>query len=149
MAARLATLLALSCLALVACGGDSDDDGYKEEFQPLSRQIVALGEEVGVGIQSAGESTDEALADEFDEFAQTLGDIEQKLGDLEPPDDLVEAQDELVSAIGDVQDSLEAIAEAARESDAPAARQATMDLIESSEALRDARRTLADEVRQL
>ncbi len=138
----------LGCLALVACG-DSGDDGYKDEFPALSRQIVALGEQVGAGIENAGESTDASLADDFDEFAQTLGDIEQKLDDLDPPDDLAESQDELVAAIGDVQTSLEEIAEAARESDAPAARQATMDLIESSEALRDARRTLADEVREL
>ena len=149
MAVRLATLLALACVALVACGDSGDDDGYKEEFPPLSRQIVELGEEVGAGIESAGESTDEALADDFDEYAQELGDIEQKLDDLEPPEDLADAQDDLVSAIGDVQNSLEQIAAAARESDAPAARQATMDLIESSEALRDARRTLADEVEQL
>lgn len=148
MAVRLAIPLVLACLVLVACG-DSSDDGYKEEFPPLSRQIVALGEQVGAGIETAGESSDESLADDFDGYAQELGDIEQKLDDLEPPDDLAEAQDELVSAIGDVQNSLEEIAEAARESDAPAARQATMDLIESSEALRDARRTLADEVGQL
>jgi hypothetical protein len=148
LAVRLAIPLVLACLLLVACG-DSGDDGYKEEFPPLSRQIVELGEQVGAGIESAGESTDKALADDFDGYAQELGDIEQKLDDLEPPDDLAEAQDELVSAIGDVQNSLEQIAAAARESDAPAARQATMDLIESSEALRDARRTLADEVGQL
>ena len=139
----------VASLALVACGGDSAEDEYKEAFPPVSKGVVALGEEVGASIEGAGESSDEQLAEDFDGYAQRLDELEKDLSDLEPPDDLAEDQDALISAIDDVQGSLEQIAEAAQESDADAAREATIGLVEGSTALRDARRKLATAVRDL
>jgi hypothetical protein len=139
--------LGLALLGLAACGGD-EEDAYGEEFPRISQRIASLGEEVGEAIESAGESTDQELADDFDGFARNLGDLRQQLDDLEPPEELAEEQDELVAALGAVRRSLEDIADAAEESDPDAARQATIKLVQRSSDLREARQTLARAVRE-
>ena len=140
--------VALVALALAACG-ESAEDEYKEDFPPLSQKLVSLGQEVGQAVQGASGSTDQQLADDFANYAKELGGIQQDIDDLEPPDDLAEDQDQLVSAIGDVQGALDGIAEAADKGDPQAARQATLDLIEGSQELRESRRKLARAVREL
>lgn len=149
---RLLTALIAVVLALTgpaACGGGDSDDEYKDDFPPISRDIVSLGQEVGEAIQNAGESTDEQLAEDFSGFARRLGALDQRLGELEPPDDLSGEQQNLSEAIGGVQASLEDIADAAEQRDPDAARRATLDLIERSEGLREARRALAQAVDEL
>jgi hypothetical protein len=138
----------LAALVLAACG-ESVEDKYKEDFPPLSQKLVSLGQEVGDSIQGASGSTDEQLADDFGNYAEQLGEVQQDIDELEPPDDLAEDQDELVSAIGDVQGALEDIGEAANKGDAQSARQATIDLIQGSEGLRNSRLKLARAVSEL
>jgi hypothetical protein len=135
-------------LGASACGGgDDDDDAYRDDFGQVSERIVSLGEEVGQAIETAGESTDEELATDFGRFEDELRDVRADLEGLDPPDDLADEQDELVSAIGPVQASLGDIAQAAERSDPEAARQATIQLVERSRDLRDARVALARAVR--
>ena len=114
-------VVGLAALALGGCG-ESAAEKYKEDFPPLSQKLVSLGREVGASIRAAGGSSDQQLAED---------------------------QDQLVSAIGDVQGALDDIAEAADNGDAQSARQATLDLIEGSETLRDSRRKLARAVNKL
>jgi len=137
-------------LALAGAGcGESDEDKYKEEFPPLSRELFGLGKDVGRSIKGASNSTNEQLAADFDNYAEQLGQVQQEIDELQPPDDLAEDQEELVSSIGDVQGALEDIAKAASQGDAQAARRATLDLIQSSEDLRSSRSKLSDAVREL
>jgi methyl-accepting chemotaxis protein len=151
MIPRLA-ILVIGCLALLgiaACGDDDSDTAtFQDDFPALSQRIQSLGEEVGNTIETAQNATDEELANEFDDFAQQLGDLRQDLEDLDPPDDLADERDELVSAMGEVRSSLDDIASAAEDGDPEAAREATVQLIDRSEELRDARQALASAVRE-
>jgi hypothetical protein len=145
--AWLAVVLGLA-LACAACG-EGDEDKYKEEFPPLSRELSGLGPDVGQSLKGASGSSDEQLADDFDNYAEQFGQVQQEIDELEPPDDLAEDQDQLVSAIGEVQGALEDIAEAAGRGDAQAARRATLDLIQSYQDLRSSRSKLSAAVREL
>ena len=136
-------------LALATGCGESDEEKYKDDFPPLSQKLSGLGQDVGQSIQGASGSSDEQLADDFNNYAEQLGEVQQDIDDLEPPDDLAEDQDQLVSSIGDVQGALEDIAQAADKGDAQSARRATLDLIQSSEDLRRSRAKLNAAVREL
>ena len=147
----LTTLLAvcLATLGIAACGGDDgEEQAFQDDFPALSERIAALGEEVGTTLETAERASDRELAREFDDFAQELGDLRQELEDLDPPEDLADERDELVSAMGEVRSSLEDIASAAKEGDPEAAREATLELVDSSNELRDARRALTSAVRE-
>jgi TolA-binding protein len=151
MIPRLAIVIigSLSIVALAACGGDDgDDQAFQDDFPALSERIQSMGEEVGNTIETAENATDQELADQFDAFAQQLGELRQELEDLEPPEDLADERDDLASAMGDVRSSLDDIASAAEEGDPEAAREATLELVDGSEELRDARQALATAVRQ-
>lgn len=133
---------ALALPGVAACGGDGGSEAFEDDFPALSQRIVTLGEEVGNAIEAAGETTDEELANEFDGFARDLGDLRQELEDLEPPEDVADERDDLVEAMGEVRVSLEEIADAAEESDPAAAREATLELVDRSAELREARQAL-------
>jgi chromosome segregation ATPase len=148
LAALVAAMLAV--LGIAACGGgdDDQDQAFQDDFPALSDRIVSLGEEVGNTIETAETASDEELAQEFDDFAQELGDLRRQLEDLEPPEDLTDERDDLASAMDSVRTSLEDIASAAEDGDPDAAREATVQLIDSSNELREARRELATAVRE-
>jgi hypothetical protein len=136
-------------LVIAACGGDNGDaEAFQDDFPALSQRLQSLGEEVGNTIETAQNASDQELANEFEDFAQELGDLRQELEDLEPPEDLADERDDLVSAMGEVRSSLDDIAGAAEEGDPEAAREATLELIDRSEELRDARQALATAVRE-
>jgi hypothetical protein len=142
-------LCAVAILVISACGGDDgDEQAFQDDFPALSERIASLGEDVGDTIETAQSATDQELADEFDEFAQQLGQLRQELEDLEPPEDLADEREDLVSAMGQVRSSLESIASAAEEGDPEAAREATLELVDRSAELRDARQALGRAVRE-
>jgi predicted nucleic acid-binding Zn-ribbon protein len=142
--------ITLAVLGLAACGDDDDGGGeaFRDDFPAVSEQIVALGEEVGNTLETAEGASDRELAQEFDDAANQLQSLRQELEDLEPPEDLADELDDLESAMGDVRSSLQDIATAAEEHDPQAAQQATIELIDRSEELRDSRRALANAVRE-
>jgi hypothetical protein len=142
-------LVAIAFAGIAACGGDDgDDQAFQDDFPALNERITALGEEVGNTIETAENASDQELANEFDDFAQQLGELRRQLEELEPPEDLADERDELVSAMAEVRSSLESIASAAEEGDPEAAREATLELIDRSDELRDARQALSSAVRQ-
>lgn len=135
---RLVGLLLL-CLALAACG-DGGDESYKEDFPPIDRGLVALGDDVESGLRSADDAT---LAARFAGYARRLGALRERLADLEPPDNLRERHDALLAAIGATRSDLDGIATAARQSDAAAAKAAATALVRDGARLEEARRELA------
>jgi hypothetical protein len=143
--------LVIAMLALpgvAACGDDGESDAFEEDFPALSERIVSLGEEIGNAIETAGETTDRKLAEEFDGFARDLDVLRQELERLEPPEDVADERDDLVEAMGEVRASLEEIADAAKESDPEAAREATLELVDRSAELRQAREALVRATRE-
>jgi hypothetical protein len=128
----------LLCLALTACGGG--DESYKQDFAPIDRGLVALADEVESGLRSADDAT---LAKRFAGYAQRLGRLREQLSDLEPPDSLRKRHDALLAASGATRADLEAIASAARHSDAAAAKAAATALVRDGARLEEARRELA------
>lgn len=149
---RTALAVALIAILGIAACGDDDDGGdaqaLQDDFPALSERIQSLGEEVGDTIETAENASDEQLAQEFDDFEQRLADLRQELQDLEPPEELADERDDLVAAMGDVRSSLEEIATAAEDGDAVAAGQATIELLERSNELREARQALTRAVRE-
>ena len=139
----LAVLLGATATSVgVGCGEDQRE-AYADDFQPLSRRIVSLGERVGGAIEGAGERTDEQLERQFDGLADDLGRLRRELEGLDAPDDLAALQNELVEAMRATENALRGIEQAAAASAPDAARQSTIELVRSSEDLREARRKLA------
>jgi hypothetical protein len=132
--------LMLLCLALTACG-DGGDESYKQDFPPIDRGLVALGDEVESGLRSADDAT---LATRFAGYAQRLGRLRRQLSDLEPPDSLRKRHEALVAATRATRSDLDAIARAAREADAAAAKAAATALVRDGARLEEARREIAD-----
>jgi hypothetical protein len=142
-------LAALAIPGIAACGDDDgDSEALRDDFPALNERIVSLGEEVGDTIETAESASDQELAQDFDDFAQELGQVRQELEDLDAPEELADERDDLVTAMGEVRASLEEIAGAAEDGDPEAARQATLELIDRSQELRDARQALTRAVRE-
>lgn len=141
---RLAAFLLL-CLALAACG-KSDAEKYQEDFPPIDRGLVALGSDVEEGLRQAEDAT---LASRFAGYARRLGDLRERLDELEPPGSVSEEHKALLAAMASTRGALDAIATAARRSDAPAAKAAATRLVKSGAELEAARAALAREARAL
>ena len=141
----LAALLGTAAIVLGAGCGEDQQETFEEDFRPLNRELVSLGEDVGESIRGAERKTDAQLERQFDRLADQLGRLRRELQGLEPPDDLAAIQDELVEAMRAAEQALRGIEEAAAASDPDAARQSTVELVRASEDLREARRRLARE----
>jgi hypothetical protein len=147
---RLTALViaAVALLGVAACGGEDESEAFEEDFPALSQRMVSLGERLGNAIETAGETSDDELAERFDRFAGDLGALRQELEELEPPEEVADERDDLAEAMREVGGSLEEIANAAEESDPEAAREATLELIDRSAELREAREALLRATRE-
>jgi len=134
----LAALAFALVLALSACGGE--DEGYNEDFQPIDRGLVTLGDEVESGLRTADDAT---LATRFAGYARRLGNLREQLAGLEPPDNLRDRHDAMLGAIAATRADLEGIATAVRESDAAAAKAAATALVRDGARLEEQRAALA------
>jgi hypothetical protein len=140
--ARLVAVLALAApLALAACG-ESDEEAFNKDFRGVNTRIVALGKDVGTTVNGATRKKDTQIEDEFGELSQRAGELAQDLDELEPPDKLKATKEALVKSLGDAEDSLGAIEQAAAKHDADAARKATIQLVGAADDLRDSREKL-------
>ena len=138
---RLARVLLL-CLALTACENGADEE-YKEDYPPIDRGLVALGDDVGEGLRTADDAT---LAQRFAGYARRLERLRDRLDELEPPDGLESDHQRVLAAIGAVRGELADVAEAARRGDAGAAGAGATRLVRDGARLDQARARLAREV---
>jgi hypothetical protein len=137
--AVLAALLAAAALALGAGCGEDQREAYADDYRPLSRDLIALGDSVGQAVEEAETKSDEQLEREFDGFADRLGRFRRELDGFDPPEDLAPSHDGLVEAMRETETALRGIEEAAAAGDPEAARRSTIELVRASEDLRDAR----------
>jgi hypothetical protein len=142
-----AAALAAAVLALGAGCGEDQREAYADDYRPLSRELIALGEEVERGVNAAEGKSDARLEREFDAFADRLGRLRRELEGFEPPDELAPVHQELVDAMRAAEEALRGIESAAAASDPEAARSSTVELVRASEDLREARRELSRETR--
>ena len=136
--------LALCALAIAlgGCGGQSKQDSYRKDFEPLNRSLVQLGKDIGRGLQSAPGKSDRRLGREFAGYAGRLGALRRRIAALDPPDKLRGDQRALVRTVGRVDASLRGIELAAAHHDAGVAQRSTAALVLSSIGLKRAREHL-------
>jgi hypothetical protein len=138
-ARRGAALVGALAIMLGAGCGEDQRDAYVEDFRPLSRQIASLGQFTGDAVQTAERKSDAQIEDQFRQIADELARLRGELEALEPPDDLADDQRAMAEAMRGVEEALRGIQRAAGQSDPRAARRQTIELIQASEDLRDAR----------
>jgi hypothetical protein len=135
-------LAVLAALALGGGCGEDEREAYTDDVRPLSRQIGSLGEYTGTAVEGAERRTDQQIERQFSQIADELRRLRRELEELEPPDEFRAVQRELAEAMRVVEDALRGIERAAAQNDPDAARQATIELLRSSEDLSGARRKL-------
>ena len=135
---RFACVLLL-CVALTACG-KSTEEKYGDEFPPIDRGLVALGDDVGEGLRGADDAT---LAERFAGYARRLGQLRDRLEELEAPGGLKSDHERVLAAMGVVRGELADLAATARRGDAGAAGAAATRVVRDGARLDQARARLA------
>jgi dsDNA-specific endonuclease/ATPase MutS2 len=145
---RLAATIAVACvvpLAVVACG-ESENEEFKEDYNAAVEPLRELSEDIGSSIGGAAGKSNDQIAKEFEKLADKAQETRDNLSELEPPDDANESFDKLLASLKQGIDDLRAVAQAAKDGDPAAARQASEDLIASGREIRQAERELREAV---
>ena len=137
------TVLTVTLVATLisGCGGDKDAE-FRKEYRPLNTQVKSLEGDVSRSISGASGKSDRQIESQFRGLSKRAAGLKKDVDALEPPDELSPDADNLVEAMGDAEVALRDIGKAAGDSDAPAARRATIQLVAASGSLRDSRRKL-------
>ncbi len=145
--------LALAALSLSACGSSSSSSSqtssqakttpaapslsaFKAGFAKDKASFTKLGNDLGVAIQKAAQTSASQLQKEFSALSARTRHEGEKLAKLDPPAKYKAQLDKLVSDFGPVATDMDAIAKAAGTNDATAARKAAASLVRHSAALK-------------
>jgi hypothetical protein len=140
----LAVALSALALAIVGCGGGSDQEHYGKDVQAVNRDLSQLGRIVARAVFGARGKSNSQFRREFSGYADRVQKIQGDLARLHPPSRLSDEQDRLVSALRRLQRSLQRMADLATgKATLPAARQAFRELLVSSATVKAARQRLA------
>jgi methyl-accepting chemotaxis protein len=145
---RLAAAAALACalaLSLTACG-ESEDNEFKEDYNAAVKPLSELNSDIGDSIGGAAGKSNDAIAKEFDKLADKAQETRTNLADLEPPEDAKESFDKLLDSLKAGTDNLRAVAQAAKDADPAAAREASQDLVASGQQIQQAESELKKDV---
>ena len=111
----MAGVLAVSAIALVACGGS--DEPSKEDY---AEEVTSVANPLGEELQRLSETSgsQEAVVNAYAQAEDQLGDAVQQLKEIEPPEDVAALHDRLVSEVSDYQAATGKAHEAAQAGDA-------------------------------
>jgi len=145
---RLAAAVTLACalaLAVSACG-ESEETEFKEDYNAAVKPLSELNTDIGSSIGGASGRSNDAIAREFEQLADKAQQTRDNLAELEPPEDAQESFDELLSSLKKGTEDLRAVAQAAKDGDPAAAREASAALVSSGRAIQKAETELQDAV---
>ncbi len=137
---RLVATFAVACalpLSVAACG-ESEDNEFKDDYNTAVKPLSDLNADIGNSIGGAAGKSNDKIANEFEKLASKAQETRDNLSELEPPDDAKESFDKLLASLEQGTDDLRAVAQAAKEGDPAAARDASQDLINSGQAIQQA-----------
>jgi hypothetical protein len=136
MVARFSLICAIS-LSIAACG-ESETNEFKEDYNAAVKPLSELNSDIGSSIGGAPGKSNDAIANEFEQLADKAQQTRDNLAELEPPDDAKEAFDELLASLQEGTGDLRAVAQAAKDADPKAAREASEDLIATGREIQQA-----------
>jgi hypothetical protein len=128
-----------------ACGNGEETE-FKEDYNAAVRPLSELNSDIGSSIGGASGRSNDAIARQFDQLADKAQQTRDNLADLEPPEDAQESFDKLLSALRQGTEDLRAVAQAAKEGDPEAAREASEALVSSGKAIQSAETELQEAV---
>jgi uncharacterized phage infection (PIP) family protein YhgE len=142
---RLAIVLALAALLAVgapACGGDDDSDQFREDYNAAVDKLSKINTDIGTAAGGATKQSNKAIANEFDQIADTAEQTRSRLSDLDPPEDAKDEFDKLLSALETGVQDLRAVAKAARANSPQEANQAVKKLAQTGQQITEAENAL-------
>jgi hypothetical protein len=108
-------------------------------YAPIRAEIGAIGRDLGTAVVNAPRASDAELADQFSALTVRAEAAVTRLEGLNVPARVDTALDDLREALSTGADDLRAVATAAREHDAQAAKEATQRLVSDSAGIKQAR----------
>lgn len=158
---RVLPIVALVALAFAGCGDSKKDDkaaaaakakaaaatAFKTGAKAATTETTKIGDDLGTAIQGADKQTDAALAATFTSLAGRARGVVSDLNALQTPQESRAEVTALVGALSTGAQDLDAIATAARGSDASSARSATETLVKDSPAIKAAKDALDAELK--
>jgi uncharacterized phage infection (PIP) family protein YhgE len=142
---RLAIVLALAALLAVgapACGGDDDSDQFRQDYNAAVDKLSKINTDIGTAAGGATKQSNKAIANEFDQIADTAEQTRSRLSDLDPPEDAKDEFDKLLSALETGVQDLRAVAKAARANSPQEANQAVKKLAQTGQQITEAENAL-------
>lgn len=143
MTRRRVVCLAVAAFVAVSGCGQSENDKYIDDYDPLNERLLAIGEKIGRAPLEAGTDSNAKLARRFNRYADDLDRINKDIAALDTPADLMDESEALTRTIGVVIVDLEKIATSAREADQRGAAAATLSLTDHANAVNRAQNRLA------
>jgi septation ring formation regulator EzrA len=142
-----ALLLASVALVLPSACGESEQEKFRDSYDPVSEKLTALGDEVGEALREAQGGKEAELADRLERFARDLADLGDEVEELDAPDALERDVAALGDAIADVERTLRSLANELQ-GEARNVRTSTIQLLQEGLRLDRIQRKVAREARE-
>jgi methyl-accepting chemotaxis protein len=147
---RIAVLaLSVGLLLASGCGDDDDEvDQFRDDYNAAVDRLAKMNSEIGAAASGAAEQSNQEIAAEFGRIAETAEQTRTNLSELQPPEDARDEFDELLGALREGVSDLRAVADAAKNGDPEAAREAAEELARSGDEINAAEEDLKDAVEE-